>query len=71
MQDPRAYAFTRAEALDYLQGQVRELRDIASAGNLDVIAYLLEMTYLEVSDTVRKERPHASADAPPIGHGRG
>ena len=59
MQKRSAYAVSRAEALDYLQDHVRELCALASARNLETITYLLEMAYLEISDTVRGERPYA------------
>ena len=52
-------ASTRREKLEFSQGMLRELRDFA-AGNRDVLlAYLVEMAYVEVSDLLRED--HASA----------
>ena len=45
----------RNEALEFIQGMTRELRDMALAERCDSIAYLIEMAYLEVSDEIRKD----------------
>ncbi len=47
----------RTDALDYLQSMLRELREIALAERCDMLAYLIEMSYLEASDIIRGERP--------------
>ena len=47
----------RTDSLDYLQSMLRELRGIAQAERCDMVAYLIEMAYLETSDIIRGERP--------------
>ena len=47
----------RTETLDYMQSMLRQLRTMAEAERCDMLAYLIEMAYLEVSDIVRGERP--------------
>ena len=46
----------RREALDYMQSLLGELRTMAKAERYDMLAYLIEMAYLEASDIVRSER---------------
>lgn len=36
---------------------IGELRTVAKAERLDMAAYLLEMSYIEVCDIIRGERP--------------
>jgi len=47
----------RTDNLDYLQSMLRELRTIAQAERCDMVAYMIEMAYVEVSDIIRGERP--------------
>lgn len=47
----------RTGALDYLQCMLGQLRTMADAERCDMLAYLIEMAYIEVSDIIRGERP--------------
>jgi hypothetical protein len=47
----------RTDSLDYLQAMLREMREIAEAERHDMLAYLIEMAYVEASDIIRGERP--------------
>lgn len=47
----------RAETLDYMQSMLGQLRTMAQAERCDMLAYLIEMAYLEASDILRGERP--------------
>lgn len=47
----------RAETLDYIQSMLAQLRGMADAEHCDMLAYLIEMAYLEASDALRGERP--------------
>ncbi len=47
---------TRREQIAYLNGQLREMREIAASAGLQLTAYFVEMAYLELSDTIREER---------------
>ena len=47
----------RSDTLDYVQSMLRELRTMAEAERCDMLAYLIEMAYIEASDIVRGERP--------------
>lgn len=46
----------RAETLDYLQSMLGQMRAMAEAERMDMLAYLLEMACLEVNDIIRGER---------------
>ena len=50
----------RAEILDYVQTMLGQLRSMAEAENFDMLAYLIEMAYLEANDLTRSERPARS-----------
>lgn len=50
----------KLEALGYLQQHLRELRDIAASNRLELLAYMIEMAYVEASDGVRKSQAHDS-----------
>lgn len=50
-------ASRRTDTLDYLQSMLREMRGIAQAERYDMLAYLIEMAYVEASDIIRGERP--------------
>lgn len=52
-----AYSKRRTDTLDYLQSMLGQLRTMAEAERCDLLAYLIEMAYLEVSDIIRGERP--------------
>jgi len=43
--------------VEYLQSMLGQLRTMAEAERCDMLAYLIEMAYIEVSDIVRGERP--------------
>ena len=47
----------RNETLEYLQSMLGQLRIMAEAERCDMLAYLIEMSYVEVSDIIRGERP--------------
>lgn len=47
----------RTETLDYMQALLGQLRTMAEAERCDMLAYLIEMAYVEVSDIIRGERP--------------
>lgn len=47
----------RSETLDYIQGMLGQLRTMADAERCDMLAYLLEMAYIEASDVIRKGCP--------------
>lgn len=47
----------RTETLDYVQSMLGQMRTMAEAERCDMLAYLIEMAYVEVSDIIRGERP--------------
>ncbi|MBO6716651.1 MAG: hypothetical protein JJ913_01705 [Rhizobiaceae bacterium] len=47
----------RTDTLDYMQSMLGQLRHMAEAERCDMLAYLVEMAYVEVSDIIRGERP--------------
>ena len=47
----------RSNSLDYLQAMLREMRSIGQAERCDILAYMIEMAYIECSDVIRGERP--------------
>ncbi len=47
----------RNETLGYIQSMLAQLRSMADAERCDMLAYLIEMAYLEASDILRGERP--------------
>lgn len=47
----------RTDTLDYMQSMLRQMRMMADAERCDMLAYLIEMAYLEISDIIRGERP--------------
>jgi uncharacterized tellurite resistance protein B-like protein len=47
----------RTEALDYMQSMLGQLRTMAEAERYDLLAYLIEMAYVEAGDIARGERP--------------
>ena len=52
-----AFARRRTDTLDYMQSMLGQLRTMAEAERCDMLAYLIEMSYVEVSDIIRGERP--------------
>lgn len=50
-------------ALDYMQSMLGQLRKMASSERCDMLAYLIEMAYIEATDILRGDRParHATA----------
>lgn len=47
----------RTDTLDYMQSMLGQLGVMAKAERCDMLGYLVEMAYLEVSDIIRGERP--------------
>jgi hypothetical protein len=52
----------RTESLDYIQSMLGQLRLMAQAERCDMLAYLIEMAYVEANDIIRGERPSRIAD---------
>jgi hypothetical protein len=52
----------RTETLDYIQSMLGQLRKMAETEDCDMLAYLIEMAYVEASDVVRGERPSRIAE---------
>ncbi len=46
-----------SETILYMQSILGQLRTMAEAERCDMLAYLIEMAYVEASDIVRGERP--------------
>jgi hypothetical protein len=57
-----AYNHRRTDRLDYLQSMLGQLRTMAEAERCDMLAYLIEMAYIEASDIIRGERPFRIGD---------
>jgi hypothetical protein len=51
------YPRRRTETLDYMQSMLGQMRTMAEAERCDMLAYLIEMAYLEASDIIRGDRP--------------
>lgn len=49
----------RAETLDYMQSMLGQLRQMAEVERCHMLAYLIEMAYIEAGDIMRGERPSA------------
>ncbi|TWG99059.1 hypothetical protein L598_001600000230 [Mesorhizobium sp. J18] len=47
----------KAETLDYMQSMLGQLRTMAEAEQYDMLAYFIEMAYVEATDIIRGERP--------------
>ena len=47
----------RLETLNFIQSMLMQLNQMASAERCDMLAYLIEMAYVEASDIIRGERP--------------
>ncbi|WP_378950829.1 hypothetical protein [Mesorhizobium sp. ANAO-SY3R2] len=52
-----APARRRAETLDYVQSMLGQLRVMAEAERCMMLAYLIEMAYIEAGDIIRGEAP--------------
>jgi hypothetical protein len=52
----------RADTLDYIQAMLGQLRTMAQGERCDMLAYLIEMAYVEASDVLRGERPSRIAE---------
>jgi hypothetical protein len=52
-----AFNKRRTETLDYMQSMLGQMRTMAEAERCDMLTYLIEMAYVEVSDIIRGERP--------------
>ena len=52
----------RAETIDYIQSMLGQLRSMAETERCDMLAYLIEMAYLEANDVMRGERPSRIAE---------
>lgn len=61
------YSRRRTETLDYLQSMLGQLRTMAQAERCDMLAYLIEMAYVEASDIIRGDRPARLADEKVVG----
>ena len=47
----------RTDTLDYMQSMLGQMRTMAEAERCDMLAYLIEMAYVEISDIIRGDRP--------------
>ncbi len=47
----------RTETLDYIQSMLGQIRQMAEAEKCEMLAYLVEMAYVEASDVIASERP--------------
>ena len=54
----------RTDNLDYIQSVLGQLRQMAEAERCDMLAYLVEMAYVEASDIIRGERPTRVRSSP-------
>ncbi len=52
----------RTETLDYLQTMLGQLRTMAEAERYDMLAFLIEMAYIEASDIARGARSSNISD---------
>jgi len=53
----------RTETMEYIRSMLGQLRTMAEAERCDMVAYLIEMAYVEISDVLRGERPLSTARA--------
>jgi hypothetical protein len=47
----------RTETLEYMQSMLGQLRVMAENERCDMLAYLIEMAFLEAGEIIRGERP--------------
>lgn len=52
----------RAEALEYIITMLGQLRMMADEERFDMVAYLIEMAYVEANDVVSGHRPSCVCD---------
>jgi hypothetical protein len=52
----------QADTLDYREQMLGELRTMAEAERYDMLAYLIEMAYIEASDIIQGHRPSRIQD---------
>ena len=52
----------RKETLDYIKSMLGQLRKLAESENCDMLAYLIDMAYLEANDMSRGSRPSTRRD---------
>lgn len=52
----QSFTTRRTDTLDYMQSLLGQLRTMAESERCDMLAYLIEMAYVEASDIIR-ERP--------------
>lgn len=50
----------RAETLDYIQSMLGQLRIMAEVERCGMLAYLIEMAYVEAGDVARSDGPSSS-----------
>ena len=48
----------RMESLNFIQSMLLQLNQMATSERFDMLAYLIEMAYLESGDALREARPH-------------
>jgi hypothetical protein len=48
----------RLETLNFIQSMLLQLNQMASSERCDMLAYLIEMAYVESGDAIREARPH-------------
>lgn len=53
MHNKNAASLRRAEALEFIQSMLGQLRTMAQAERCDGLAYFIEMAYIEASDIIR------------------
>ncbi|MFP1631370.1 hypothetical protein ACLB6G_06495 [Zhengella sp. ZM62] len=49
--------YNRTDRLDFIQSMLGQLHMMAQAERCDVLAYFIEMAYVECSDIIRGQRP--------------
>lgn len=52
----------RTDRLDYIQSMLGQIRAMAEAERCEMLAYLVEMAYIEASDIIRGDRPLSVGD---------
>jgi hypothetical protein len=52
---------SRADTIEYIQSMLAQLRSMAQAEKFDMLAYLIEMAYLEAGEALRGELRTGSA----------
>ena len=57
----------RTDTLDYMQSMLGQLRTMAEAERHDMLAYLIEMAYVEASDIIRGDRPRRIGEPQSVG----